>query len=223
MLKLPFGNCLSGRELLLQSPFRTEFSMRSLSRRYRWSLRRHRRFLRSYCRSLRRCHWSLWRCRRSLRCCCRSLQHCHRSLWHWRRSLRRCHDPCGVVTIPAALSRSLRWPAAARSVMPIVARFTKYCKMLNIVKHCETLVKHCDAWWNVIKHHEPLVKHHETFLKHCETSWNTVKTLWNITKQSAFDVTILALNAETSALGVAISAFAGSYRPLPGWYNSADV
>ena len=42
----PFENCLPGTELL-QPPFRTEFSIGSLSRWYR-------RFMRSYCRSLRR-------------------------------------------------------------------------------------------------------------------------------------------------------------------------
>ena len=46
------GISLPGTELL-QSSFRTEFSMWSLSRRYRRSLRRHRRFLRSYRRFLR--------------------------------------------------------------------------------------------------------------------------------------------------------------------------
>ena len=49
----PFRNCLPGTELL-QSPFRTEFSMGLLSWRYQWYLRHHRRFLRSYRRSLRR-------------------------------------------------------------------------------------------------------------------------------------------------------------------------
>ena len=48
---LPLRICLPGTELL-QSPFRAEFSMGSLSRRYRRSLRRNRRFLRSYRRSL---------------------------------------------------------------------------------------------------------------------------------------------------------------------------
>ena len=50
----PSGICLPVTELL-QSPFRTEFSMGSRSRWYRRSLRRHRRFLQSY-------HWSLLRC-----------------------------------------------------------------------------------------------------------------------------------------------------------------
>ena len=50
----PSGIFLPGTELL-QSPFRTEFSKGSRSRRYRRSLRRHRRFLLSYRRSLRRC------------------------------------------------------------------------------------------------------------------------------------------------------------------------
>ena len=54
VLSHPCGIFLPLTELL-QSPFRTEFSMGSRSRRYRRSLRRHRRFLRSYCRSLRRC------------------------------------------------------------------------------------------------------------------------------------------------------------------------
>ena len=48
-----FGNCLPLTELL-QSPFRMEFSMGSLSRQYRRSLQCHRLFLRSYRRSLRR-------------------------------------------------------------------------------------------------------------------------------------------------------------------------
>ena len=47
----PSGIFLPGTELL-QSPFRTEFSMGSCSRWYRRSLRRRRPFLRSYCRSL---------------------------------------------------------------------------------------------------------------------------------------------------------------------------
>ena len=49
--RCPFGNCLPGTELL-QSPFKTDFSMGSLSRRCRRSMRRHRRFLRSYRQSL---------------------------------------------------------------------------------------------------------------------------------------------------------------------------
>ena len=51
----PFGNCLPRTELL-QSLFRTEFSMRSLSRQYQRSLWHHCRFLQSY-------HWSMRRCR----------------------------------------------------------------------------------------------------------------------------------------------------------------
>ena len=50
--QFPSGIFLPGTELL-QSPFRTEFSMESRSRRYRRSLRRHRRFLWSYHRFLR--------------------------------------------------------------------------------------------------------------------------------------------------------------------------
>ena len=50
----PFENCLIGTELL-QSPFRTEFSIWSPSRRYWLSLQRHLRFRRSYRRSLRHC------------------------------------------------------------------------------------------------------------------------------------------------------------------------
>ena len=52
---VPSGICFPGTELL-QSPFRTEFSMRSRSLQYRRSLRHHHRFLQSYRRSL-------WRCR----------------------------------------------------------------------------------------------------------------------------------------------------------------
>ena len=54
LLHSPSGIFLPGTELL-QSPFRTEFSMGSRSWRYRRSMRRHRRFLRSYRRSLRSC------------------------------------------------------------------------------------------------------------------------------------------------------------------------
>ena len=50
---VPFGNCLPGTELP-QSSFKTGFIMGSLSRRYRQSLWRHRWFLWSYRRSLRR-------------------------------------------------------------------------------------------------------------------------------------------------------------------------
>ena len=52
----PSGICLPGTELL-QSPFRMEFSLGSLSRRYRRSLLHHRRFLRCYRRTLQRCHY----------------------------------------------------------------------------------------------------------------------------------------------------------------------
>ena len=74
VLHTPSGICLPGTELL-QSPFMTEFSMGSRLRRYRRSLRHHRRFLQNYRQSLRRCcdpwgdrrAWDLemW-CRRSL-------------------------------------------------------------------------------------------------------------------------------------------------------------
>ena len=130
---------LSSINRVTQFPFRTEFSFGSLLRRYRWSLLCHRRFLRSYLRSL------------------------------WRS-------------------------AAVQSAMPIFAWHTKHCKMLNIVKHHETLVKHCDTSWNIVKHREPLAKHREQLVKHHEpvrttskTSWNILKTLWNITKHSPFN------------------------------------
>ena len=90
--------------------------------------------------------------------------------------------------IPVALSWSLMWSAAARSLMQ---RCRPLRNSLNIVKHYETLVKHCDTSWNVVKHREPLVKHHETLKtlwnimkhwKHCETLSNTLKTFWYIMK-----------------------------------------
>ena len=65
-LPSPFGNCLLGIELL-QSPFRMEFSMGSLLRRYQRSLRRHPLFRR----------------------------HHPRFLWSYSWSLRHCHDPWG--------------------------------------------------------------------------------------------------------------------------------
>ena len=58
----PSGISLPGTELL-QSPFRTEFSMGSRSRQYWRSLRRHRRFLSSYCQFMRSYRRSLLRCR----------------------------------------------------------------------------------------------------------------------------------------------------------------
>ena len=118
---------LPGTELL-PSPFRMEFSMGSLSRQYRGSLRRHRRFMQSY-----------------------------------RQSLRHCRDPWGDQRSPVRRCRSLR------DSLNIV----KHCKkLLNIVKHHETLVKYCDTSWNVIKHGEPLVK------------YKVLKTLLNIMKHS---------------------------------------
>ena len=72
---VPLRICLPGIELL-QSPFRPEFSMGSLSRRYRRFLRRHRRFLRSYRRSLlcRRAPWGDRRPARSPMGRCRSFR-----------------------------------------------------------------------------------------------------------------------------------------------------
>ena len=49
-----------------------------------------------------------------------------------------------------------------------------------------------------------IVKHHETLLKHCEHH-ETLKHL-------PFDATILALDAETSALGMATLELAWSFR-----------
>ena len=60
------------------------------------------------------------------------------------------------------------------------------------MKHCEPLVNHLES----------LVKHYETLLKHCETSWNT---------GHSFYAMILALCAETSALGALTSAIVRSY------------
>ena len=58
----PFGNCLPIPETeLLQSPFRTEFSMASLSRHYRRSLRHYHRSLQRHCRSLLFYRRFLWR------------------------------------------------------------------------------------------------------------------------------------------------------------------
>ena len=68
---VPFGSFLPGTELL-QSPFRMEFSMGSLSLRYCQSLWRYCQFLQSYRRSLQRYH----------------------------QSLGVIADPCGVVPIP---------------------------------------------------------------------------------------------------------------------------
>ena len=73
----PSGIFLPGTELL-QSPFRTEFSMGSRSRRHRRFLRSCRRFLRSCRRSLRRCRdrRAPMRRRRSLRDWINIIKHC---------------------------------------------------------------------------------------------------------------------------------------------------
>ena len=113
--------------------------------------------------------------------------------------------------IPAALSRSLRRSAAARS--PIVAWLAKHHKTLsNIVKHREPLVKH----------HEPLVKHHETLLEHCETSWNTQTLII----RCDIDARCRDVGARRGDIGdraelPAISA--RSLRLYQCWCNSADV
>ena len=81
---IPTGIFLPGTELL-QSQFRTEFSMGSCSQRYRRFLRRHRRFLRSCRRFLRSCRRSRRRFRdrrprgrrrRSLRDSLKIIKHC---------------------------------------------------------------------------------------------------------------------------------------------------
>ena len=81
----PSGICLAGAKLL-QSPFnfKTEFSMGSRSQRHRRSLQRHRRFLWSYCRSLRHCRNP---------CSVVTIPAASRSL-SWRRSL---HDSLNII------------------------------------------------------------------------------------------------------------------------------
>ena len=112
----PSGIFLPETELL-QSPFRTEFSMGSRLRRYRRSMRHHRWFMRSYRQFL-----------RSYRQFLRS----------YSRSLRRCRD----LPIPEAIGGR----AVADAAMPIIAQLAKHHKtLLNIVKHHETHVKHCDT------------------------------------------------------------------------------
>ena len=120
-----------------------------------------------------------------------SLRHHCQFLRSCCRSLRHCRDPWGD-----------RRTVATR--LPLQQCWT-LLNSLNIVKQDETLVKHCDASWNIVKQREPLVKHHEPLIKHHEI----LKTLWNIMKQ-------LPIDAETLALGVAISVLACSfwqYRP----------
>ena len=72
---------------------------------------------------------------------------------------------------------------------------------LNIIKHSKTSWNTCKTLWNIVKRREPLVKHHET-----------LKTLWNIMKQSSFNATISALDAETSSLDGETSVIARSCR-----------
>ena len=132
----PSGIFLPGTELL-QSPFRTEFSMGSRSQRYRRSLQCHRWFLRSYRLFLR----------------------------SYRRSLWRCRDPWGVVAIPEAIGGSAVIDAATPIVAQLVkhhktllniVKHHETCKTLwhvvkhreSLVKHHETLLKHCGTSWN---------------------------------------------------------------------------
>ena len=78
----PFGISLPGTELLL-TPVRTELSIFSLSRTYR-------RFLRSYCRSLRRstaARSSMRRCR-SLRDSLNIIKHCEPLVKHYETLLK---------------------------------------------------------------------------------------------------------------------------------------
>ena len=74
--------------------------------------------------------------------------HSGRSL-AWDHVCGNIDDPSGAIAIsaelspiPAALSRSLRRSAAARSLM---RRRRSLCDSLNIIKHSETHVKHCET------------------------------------------------------------------------------
>ena len=97
---------LSSRNRATPSPFRMEFSMRSLSQQYRRSLQRHRQFLRSYWWSLLHC-CDPWgdrcpRCRRcrSLPIVARLAKHCKTSwntlktLWNIMKHSNTCHLMC---------------------------------------------------------------------------------------------------------------------------------
>ena len=105
----PFGNCLPGTELCL-SPFRTEFSMGSLSRRYQRLLRRHR--------------WYLWSYGLFLR--------------SYRQSLQR-RDPCiggrsvaeAVIPIIARLTKHHKtW----LSMVKLHETLVEHCPVLNFLK-----------------------------------------------------------------------------------------
>ena len=113
----PFGNCLPVTELL-QSPFRTEFSMGSLSRRYRQSMRRHRRFLWSY-------RWSLGR---------------------YRRSLRRSAAARSPMPIVAWLTKHRKMLLNIVRHHETLWYIMKRHELL--VKHHETLLKHCETSQN---------------------------------------------------------------------------
>ena len=129
--------CLPGTELL-QSPFRTEFSMGSRSWRYRQSLRHHRRFLRSY-----RDPCGIVAITASL-----------------LRSLQSCRDPCGIVLIPEAIARL----AKHKTLLNILKHY-ETCKTLwYIVKHCEPLVKHHET---LLKHCETS-KNTQTLMIRCD-------------------------------------------------------
>ena len=145
-----FGSCLPGTELL-QSPFRTEFNMGSLSWLYRRSLLHYRRFLRSY-------RWSLRRYCQSVRCYRQSLQ-------GYRRSLRRCHNPwCNWQP------RGRRWRSLC-NLMNIVKHNKTWWNtviiMLFIIMNDENTRK---TLWTT---HKTLWTTHKTLWTTSKTSWNT--------------------------------------------------
>ena len=114
----PSGICLPETELL-QSSFKTEFSMGSLSWRYRRSLQRHRRFLRSY----------------------------RRSLPRYRRSLRRSAVADAATPIVARLAKQhktlLNIMKHVKHREPLVKHHEPLVKHHEpLVKHHEPLVKH---------------------------------------------------------------------------------
>ena len=136
----PFGNCLPGTELL-RSPFRTEFSMGSLSWRYRPSLRRHRRFLRSYRRSLRRCR-DPWGDRRTSGRRCRSLRDSLKIIKHSKTSWNMCKTLWYIVKRrKTSLTNS---KTSCKIVKPLVKHYETSWNTLKTLWNTQTLSIQCD-------------------------------------------------------------------------------
>ena len=189
------GIFLPGTELL-QSLFRTEFSMGSRSRRYRRSLRRHRRFLLSYCRFLRSCR---------------------RSLQRWRD--RRNAGADAATPFVARLAKH------HKTLLNIVRWHETHVKHREpLVKHHETLKTLWNIMKQ--SSFDATISALDVEMSAFGAATSAIAQRSFDATISALDAETSSLDADTSALGTAPFAIARSYwryRWLRSWYNSPDV